>query len=185
MEQDKNLGWFKINRNTIYNICANTDTIACTIYIILLSHMNNDTGNCYPSLNTLAKECNCSKKTVQNKINMLEEKGYIKHNSGTLGKENGQNLANSYYFLTNDRNKNVDEVKESLATKKKKTYKKKDKFNTNTNKDEEIVNNIVKEVEYNLKDDEDYEYKSNEYDIKIIEAVNKKLDELKKEIYDS
>jgi predicted neutral ceramidase superfamily lipid hydrolase len=118
---------------------------------------------------------------------MLEEKGYIKHNSGTLGKENGQNLANSYYFLTNDRNKNVDEVKESLATKKKKTYKKKDKFNTNTNtnKDEEIVNNIVKEVEYNLKDDEDYEYKSNEYDIKIIKAVNKKLDELKKEIYDS
>ena len=132
MEKDKNIEWFKIDRNTMYDIIHNTDTIACMVYIGLLAHLNNSTGNCYPSLNTLATELNLSRKTIQNKINLLEEKEYIKHNSGTFGKEEGKNLANTYYFLTSDRNENVDTVAESMATKKKRTYKKKDKYNTNT-----------------------------------------------------
>jgi len=204
MEKDKNLGWFKVDRNIMYDICINTDAITCMVYITLLSHINSNTGNCYPSLNTLAKELNCSKRTIQNKINLLEEAGYIKHNSGTLGKEDGQNLANSYFFLTDDRNDNVDTVAEAMAHKKKKTYKKKDKYDTNDNdlneeldedddncfdykqkesyQDDNTVNKIVNEVKYNLLEDWDYTFNNNNYSQEIIDSVNKKLEEIKENI---
>lgn len=48
------------------------------IFIYLRMHSDSKTGQCFPSLNTLAKETGISKRTVQRCIEKLQEKGVVK-----------------------------------------------------------------------------------------------------------
>jgi len=48
------------------------------VYVTIKSHMNKDTKNCYPALDTIVKESGVSKPTVIKSISKLEEKNYLK-----------------------------------------------------------------------------------------------------------
>lgn len=57
------------------------------VYITIKSHMNKDTKNCYPSLDTIVEESGVSKPTVIKSISRLKEKNYLK-----VGKKGRSNL---------------------------------------------------------------------------------------------
>lgn len=67
------------------------------IALLLKEHMNNQTGECYPSVATLMSEGAMSKPTVLKAIRGLEEKLYIK-----VSKRKYKNQwHNTYNFLIN------------------------------------------------------------------------------------
>lgn len=118
----------EVNYDVMDDICSNLSIDYWAIYMALFRHCDDKTGVSCLKFATLAKETNLSVSTIQRRIIKLEEAGYIKHNSGkSFGKENinGQNLSNTYYFLTKDRNENVDIIAESMAKKWKKSGRKK------------------------------------------------------------
>lgn len=61
------------------NLIENEDLNGYTIYLfcLLSLYKDKDTQQCFPSLNTLAEETKSSKKTVMNRLNELQDKGYI------------------------------------------------------------------------------------------------------------
>lgn len=61
------------------NLIENEDLNGYTIFLfcLLSLYKDKDTQQCFPSLNTLAKETKSSKKTVMNRLNELQDKGYI------------------------------------------------------------------------------------------------------------
>lgn len=74
------------------------------VYLALKRHKNNKTGFCFPSLNTLAKELSCCKKTVAKYINELIKKGIITKTSyynSTTGRRssNRYTLSDEQSFL--------------------------------------------------------------------------------------
>ena len=48
------------------------------IYVCIRRHMNSKTLDAFPSVATIAKESSCSKKTVLETIDRIQEKGYFK-----------------------------------------------------------------------------------------------------------
>ncbi len=48
------------------------------IFTWLCTHANNDSLECFPSYDKLAKEAGVSKKTVERSVNELVEMGYLK-----------------------------------------------------------------------------------------------------------
>jgi DNA-binding MarR family transcriptional regulator len=60
----------------------------------LADHYNEGSGACFPSLNTLADECEMDKSTVIRHLSTLEEAGLIKRSART--RENGSQTSTSY-----------------------------------------------------------------------------------------
>jgi hypothetical protein len=56
---------------------AELSTAAFRVYIILRFHHHRETGTCNPSVPTIRKEANLSKKTVERALNELESLGWI------------------------------------------------------------------------------------------------------------
>ena len=54
------------------------DPLAKWLLLVLADYSNEDTGQCYPSLNTLAKRTEMHIATVVRKLNYLETNGFIK-----------------------------------------------------------------------------------------------------------
>ena len=54
------------------------DPLAKWLLLVLADYSNEDTGQCYPSLNTLAKRTEMNVVTVTRKLNYLETNGFIK-----------------------------------------------------------------------------------------------------------
>jgi predicted transcriptional regulator len=48
------------------------------VLIVLAEFHNRETGQCNPSLTTLAKTCNCSRRAIISAINDLETNGLLK-----------------------------------------------------------------------------------------------------------
>jgi hypothetical protein len=71
---------------------AELSTAAFRVYIILRFHHHRKTGTCNPSVPTIMKETNLSKKTVERALNELESAGWLFRKTG-MGKK-----ANSYGF---------------------------------------------------------------------------------------
>lgn len=62
------------------------DTHTKLLMITLADYANEETGECYPSLTTLAKRTCMSKQTVTVKLNWLEENKWITRDRGTFNK---------------------------------------------------------------------------------------------------
>lgn len=62
------------------NAAWNCENIKSTEKFVLLAlaDWSNDNGLCWPSINTIAKKCSLTGRTVQNAINKLEEKNLLK-----------------------------------------------------------------------------------------------------------
>ena len=48
--------WVKADNELIRYIISETDAQTCMLYIIILSHRNTQSNQCYPSISLLAKE---------------------------------------------------------------------------------------------------------------------------------
>lgn len=64
------------------------------IYVCIRRHMNSNTLEAFPSIQTIAKESSCSKKTVLDTIEKIQEKGYFTIKK--IGKCN-------HYFFNNEK----------------------------------------------------------------------------------
>lgn len=86
---------FTMATDTAFEILTAFDNAGKThfaVYMTLLKHRNTTTNRCFPSIETIAKETVSGIRTVKRVIDELEEKGYLKINSGMRG------IANNYYF---------------------------------------------------------------------------------------
>ncbi|MGH6713585.1 MAG: helix-turn-helix domain-containing protein, partial [Bradyrhizobium sp.] len=52
--------------------------IAKLVLVSLANHANHETGECWPKIETIARECSCSIRSVQRYVRVLEEKGLVK-----------------------------------------------------------------------------------------------------------
>lgn len=64
-----------------------------SVYMVIFSHKNKAYNSCFPSLNIIAKESNCSIRTVQRCIKELVDNKFIYVSSGY------SSYNSHYYFL--------------------------------------------------------------------------------------
>lgn len=62
-------------------------------------YKSNQAGVCYPSVNTIAKQCGASERTIQRATKKLQQKGYIVINKRSI---NGKQTSNEYVLVVND-----------------------------------------------------------------------------------
>ena len=83
--------------NAIYANCSlSSKEILVVQYFV---YKSNQKGICYPSVNTIAKECGVSERTVQRATKKLQEKGYIIIEKRTA---NGKQTSNEYSLAIED-----------------------------------------------------------------------------------
>lgn len=83
-----------------------------SVYIVLVDHADNN-NLCYPSINLIAKEAMCTRKTVTTTLRTLEEKGLISKENRVS--ENGAYASNMYHITQEPRQ--VRELREKTADK--------------------------------------------------------------------
>ncbi|MCS2161685.1 helix-turn-helix domain-containing protein [Scandinavium sp. H11S7] len=71
------------------------------LVLIKLADNANDKGECWPSYQHIADQCECSKTAVRNHIDALEEMGLIKREN-RLGVNNGKGNTSNVYYLNLD-----------------------------------------------------------------------------------
>lgn len=93
---DKNgmvLTGFSMSSNEVQRRIMNQYDMQCAmLYVVLVSHRNGQSGNCFPSIEVLAKECGVSVRSVKGYIAKLYDGGYILIDSGKQG------VSSNYYF---------------------------------------------------------------------------------------
>ncbi len=89
-------GWIKADNQLIRHIVSETNPQIAMLYLIILSHRNTDSGQCFPSISLLAREMNLTDRTIQRMINELCALDVLIVNSGKQG------VANNYYFPKED-----------------------------------------------------------------------------------
>lgn len=136
--------WVKADNELIRYIIFKTDAQTCMLYIIILSHRNTQSNQCYPSINLLAKEMSVSRRTIQRMINRLHEIGVLKINSGKMG------VANNYYFPEEEFYK--EDPTSAMARKRKTAFRKKSSSKKETL--EEAVVEIKEMAEVKKQDDD-------------------------------
>lgn len=97
----------KAYNKTMRYIINKTNLQTAMFYYVLRSHMNHDTGDCFPSLEVLALECGTTTRTIMRMIKDLSENKIISYNKGRHGK------CNQYYFLLNEESVNKQPKKKS------------------------------------------------------------------------
>lgn len=85
------------------------------LYVALARFANNTSGECYPSISTLAARINVSEPTVRKYLNILQEHGLItiEHRPG----EDGNNYSNLYTLLRIEKQSNPSSEKPAEASK--------------------------------------------------------------------
>lgn len=71
------------------------------LVLIKLADNANDKGECWPSYQHIADQCECSKSAVRNHIDALEEMGLIKREN-RVGVNNGKGNTSNVYYLNLD-----------------------------------------------------------------------------------
>jgi len=89
-------GWIKANNQLIRHIISETNAQTAMLYLIILSHRNANSKQCFPSISLLAREMNLSDRNIQRMINELCALDVLIVNSGKQG------VANNYYFPKED-----------------------------------------------------------------------------------
>lgn len=100
-------GFTKSNNQLREDIIGECGPSAYILYIVLLSHRNTKTNECFPSLSMLIKETTFTKPTLLKYLSALEQGDYLIINSGTFGQ------ANNYYFPREDFFEVTEEVKKA------------------------------------------------------------------------
>lgn len=79
----------------VYNAIQQKDltSIEKLIFIILSSRADQK-GQCFPLVSTIAKDANCSTRTVHRALRCLESKGKVKSKANYIGNE--KRVANTY-----------------------------------------------------------------------------------------
>lgn len=85
-------GFVKMYNNITAEIIEKCGANGLMLYLVILSHRNTQTNNCFPSLELLMEECGVSKSTVQRSIKKLYEEGFLIIESGRHG------ISNTYFF---------------------------------------------------------------------------------------
>ena len=65
------------------------------LILLLLADRANDEGFCWPSMSTVAEDCELTREAVSRNIKVLEKKGFLKI---VRRKKDGVNLPNQYYL---------------------------------------------------------------------------------------
>ncbi len=68
-------GYIKTYR---YFLDFNVDMPTKMIYLVLFSHRFEETSKCFPAIDTVAKICRTDRRTVERRITVLEQIGWIK-----------------------------------------------------------------------------------------------------------
>ena len=89
-------GYVKAYNQIFREIALKTNPQTAMLYLVLLSHRNTKTNNCYPSKELLSREMGVCERTIGNMLTDLYDLGAIDINSGKKG------YANSYYFPAED-----------------------------------------------------------------------------------
>lgn len=89
-------GFIKSDNKVIRAIIHETGFAGYAIYILLLSHRNTSTDECYPTIDVIAKESNCDGSYVKKVLKKLIEAGYL----NTIPGKKGQ--ASRYFFPCED-----------------------------------------------------------------------------------
>ncbi|HDH7837981.1 TPA: helix-turn-helix domain-containing protein [Raoultella ornithinolytica] len=71
------------------------------LVLIKLADNANDKGECWPSYQHIADQCECSKSAVRNHIDALEDMGLIKREN-RIGVNNGKGNTSNVYYLNLD-----------------------------------------------------------------------------------
>lgn len=71
------------------------------LVLIKLADNANDKGECWPSYQHIADQCECSKSAVRNHIDALEEMGLLKREN-RVGVNNGKGNTSNVYYLNLD-----------------------------------------------------------------------------------
>ncbi|WP_306685470.1 helix-turn-helix domain-containing protein [Klebsiella pneumoniae] len=71
------------------------------LVLIKLADNANDKGECWPSYQHIADQCECSKSAVRNHIDALEDMGLLKREN-RVGVNNGKGNASNVYYLNLD-----------------------------------------------------------------------------------
>ena len=71
------------------------------LVLIKLADNANDKGECWPSYQHIADQCECSRTAVRNHIDALEEMGLIKREN-RVGVNNGKGNTSNVYYLKLD-----------------------------------------------------------------------------------
>lgn len=70
--------WFHVFKSMVDSgDVARMGAEAVTIYLVIKAHTNFNTGQAFPSIETIQEKAGCSKATVMRKLKTLEEFGYI------------------------------------------------------------------------------------------------------------
>lgn len=85
-----NHGFVQLPFQLIYDLGKDCGPEAGFLFVCLLSHRNNSTHLCYPSINLLSKESGLSITSTKKYIKLLENHGYISHKIG--GTETSENF---------------------------------------------------------------------------------------------
>ena len=109
--------WIKADNQLIRQIIAETNAQTAMLYLIILSHRNVKSDQCFPSISLLAREMNLSDRNIQRMINELCRLGVLIVNSGKQG------IANNYYFPGEDFFK--EDASVAMAYKRKTQFRKK------------------------------------------------------------
>ncbi len=71
------------------------------LVLIKLADNANDKGECWPSYQHIADQCECSKSAVRNHIDALEDMGLLKREN-RVGVNNGKGNTSNVYYLNLD-----------------------------------------------------------------------------------
>jgi DNA replication protein DnaD len=82
------------------------DAIAQSVFFWLCSYADNTTGECFPSISTLAKLCKVSRTTIKNRIKKLEQAGLVKKTVRKI--PDGKNITNLYQIIADNWSPNAD-----------------------------------------------------------------------------
>jgi len=112
-------GWIKADNQLMRHIISETNAQTAMLYLIILSHRNAKSGQCFPSINLLAREMHLSDRNIQRMLNELCALDVLIVNSGKQG------VANNYYFPKEDFFK--EDASVAMAHKRKTKFRKKPK----------------------------------------------------------
>lgn len=88
--------WVKANNQLIRRIITESNAQTAMLYLIILSHRNAKSGQCFPSISLLAREMHLTDRNIQRMINTLCSLDVLIVNSGKQG------VSNNYYFPKED-----------------------------------------------------------------------------------
>ena len=141
-------GWVKADNKLIREIIADTNAQTAMLYLIILSHRNTNTGNCFPSINTLAKEMNISDRSIERMLNSLSTTEVLRINSGKEGKSNTYYFPKESFFEEDGTN--------SMAHKRKTGFRKKAKPKANIRNQLGLPKETSTKKSKSVLDDDDY-----------------------------